>query len=152
MKKFKIKSNLQVLIMQLPIGILFLLISILFETKLSDLFIKLGVIWFMVGIIGVIIHIYNILPKNREKYQQEIEDLEIEAKDELNTKILYDASTKTFVLGMVIWSITLVVVIILKELEINISHTAILFYIFIYLVSQVAFLMAYISYLQKKYK
>ena len=77
-----------------------------------------------------------LLAKNKEKYQEKIEAEEIEQQDELKQRLRDKADRYTYLIGLLITILSIIVYSVLGALNImNTEH--ILIYLGVYLISQV---------------
>ncbi len=90
------------------------------------------------------------MAKNKEKYQEKIEAEEIEQQDELKQKLSDKAGRYTYLIGLLIIILSIIVYSVLGALNImNTKH--ILIYLGVYLISQVFIGIIVFNYLLKNY-
>lgn len=113
-----------------------------------------GIFWGMTGALGgngiFIIIRYFYWKNNKEKYQEKLELEQIEQQDELKQKIRDKAGKYTYLIGMVIIAISIMVYSVLGMLDImNTEHIVI--YLSAYLISQVFIGVIVFNRILKKY-
>ena len=90
------------------------------------------------------------MAKNKEKYQEKIEVEEIEQQDELKQKLSDKAGRYTYLIGLLIIILSIIVYSVVGALNImNTKH--ILIYLGVYLISQVFIGIIVFNYLLKNY-
>lgn len=90
------------------------------------------------------------MAKNKEKHQEKIEVEEIEQQDELKQKLSDKAGRYTYLIGLLIIILSIIVYSVLGALNImNTKH--ILIYLGVYLISQVFIGIIVFNYLLKNY-
>jgi len=117
-------------------GVACLVIALLTETKLD------GMLWGFVGAgigPGIMMmgqYLYWSAPKNKERYEERLENERIEMHDELKTKVRDKAGRYAFLLGLLATCIAILVFGILGALEIIENTRVILLYLGGYLLFQ----------------
>ena len=96
------KSNLITGILYVLFGVACLIVALLIETKLE------GILWgfagagIFPGIMMICKYFYWSSPKNKERYEERLENERIEQHDELKTKIRDRAGRYTYSLGLLV--------------------------------------------------
>lgn len=117
-------------------GVACLMIALLTETKLD------GILWGFAGagigpgIMLMCQYFYWNSPKNKARYAERLENEQIEMHDELNTKIRDKAGRYTFILGLLVTCIAIMIFSILGALGIVDNTRIILLYLGGYLLFQ----------------
>lgn len=130
------KSNLIVGMLYVLFGVTCLIIALLIETKLE------GILWgfagagIFPGMMMICKYFYWSSPKNKDRYEERLENERIEMHDELKTKIRDKAGRYTYTLGMIILSFSILVFGILGVLEVIENARMIVIYLSGYLLFQ----------------
>ncbi len=130
------KSNLIVGMLYVLFGVTCLIVALLIETKLE------GILWGFVGagifpgMMMICKYFYWSSPKNKDRYEERLENERIEMHDELKTKIRDKAGRYTYTLGMIILSFSILVFSILGALEVIENARMIVIYLSGYLLFQ----------------
>lgn len=131
------KSNVIVGLLYVLFGVACLLAALLIETKLE------GILWgfagagIMPGILMICRYFYWNSPENKKRYEERMENEQIELHDELKTMVRDKAGRYTYNLGLLIVSCSILVFGILGALEIIESARLIVLYLSGYLVVQI---------------
>ncbi|MGM9942115.1 MAG: hypothetical protein ACI32N_09050 [Bulleidia sp.] len=145
------KSNLIARILYILFGAGCLIAALVIETKLE------GILWGFAGagiIPGMVMtgrYVYWNAPENRERYQERLDNEQIEQNDELKTKIRDRAGRYTYNLGLVVICISMMVFGILGALEIIDHSRMIVLYLSGYLLFQIIAGIVIFNLLMKKY-
>ena len=130
------KSNLIVGMLYVLFGVTCLIVALLIETKLE------GILWgfagagILPGMMMICKYFYWSSPKNKDRYEERLENERIEMHDELKTKIRDKAGRYTYTLGMIILSFSILVFGILGALEVIENARMIVIYLSGYLLFQ----------------
>jgi len=130
------KSNLIVGMLYVLFGVTCLIVVLLIETKLE------GILWgfagagIFPGMMMICKYFYWSSPKNKDRYEERLENERIEMHDELKTKIRDKAGRYTYTLGMIILSFSILVFGILGALEVIENARMIVIYLSGYLLFQ----------------
>lgn len=130
------KSNLIVGMLYVLFGVACLIAALLSETKLD------GILWGVAGagifpgIMMISQYFYWSSPKNKDRYEELLENERIEMHDELKTKIRDKAGRYTYTLGMIVLSFSSLVFGILGALEVVENARMIVIYLSGYLLFQ----------------
>jgi len=130
------KSNLIVGMLYVLFGVTCLIVALLIETKLE------GILWgfagagIFPGMMMICKYFYWSSPKNKDRYEERLENERIEMHDELKTKIRDKAGRYTYTLGMIILSFSILVFGILGALEVIENARMIVIYLSGYLLFQ----------------
>ena len=145
------KSNLVAGITYVFFGAACLLAALCLETKLE------GILWGFAGAgivpgIGMIVqYFYWSAPKNRERYLERLELVQIESNDELNVKVRNLAGRYAYVSGLMIVCASILFFGILGTLEIIENARLIVLYLSAYLLIEIAVYIAVFHRMMKKY-
>ena len=145
------KSNLITGILYVLFGVACLIVALLIETKLE------GILWgfagagIFPGIMMICKYFYWSSPKNKERYEERLENERIEQHDELKTKIRDRAGRYTYSLGLLVVCFSILVFGILGALEVIDNARMIVLYLSGYLLFQVIAGIVIFNKLMKKY-
>ena len=145
------KSNLITGILYVLFGVACLIVALLIETKLE------GILWgfagagIFPGIMMICKYFYWSSPKNKERYEERLENERIEQHDELKTKIRDRAGRYTYSLGLLVICFSILVFGILGALEVIDNTGMIVLYLSGYLLFQVIVGIVIFNKLMKKY-
>lgn len=145
------KSNLLVGILYVFAGVAFLCTAIFSETKLDGIFWGFAGAGIFPGIMMICKYFYWSAEKNKARYEERLENERIEMHDELKTKVRDKAGRYTYSIGLVIVSFSILVFGILGALELIDYARAIVLYLSVYLIIQVAVGIVIFNRLMKKY-
>ena len=112
------KSNLITGILYVLFGVVCLIVALLIETKLE------GILWgfagagIFPGIMMICKYFYWSSPKNKEQYEERLENDRIEQHDELKTKIRDRAGRYAYGIGLVVICFSILVFSFLGALEV----------------------------------
>ena len=132
-------------------GVACLIVALLIETKLE------GILWgfagagIFPGIMMICKYFYWSSPKNKERYEERLENERIEQHDELKTKIRDRAGRYTYSLGLLVVCFSILVFGILGALEVIDNARMIVLYLSGYLLFQVIAGIVIFNKLMKKY-
>lgn len=145
------KSNLLTGIAYVVFGAACLIAALCLETKLE------GILWgfagagIVPGIAIIVQYFYWSAPKNRERYLERLELVQIESNDELNVKVRNLAGRYAYVTGIMIVSASILLFGILGGLGIIENVRLIILYLSAYLLIEFAVYIAVFHHLMKKY-
>ncbi|MGN1350046.1 MAG: hypothetical protein ACI4VM_03505 [Anaerovoracaceae bacterium] len=131
------KSSLLTGILYVLFGAVCLIVALWTETKLD------GILWGLTGagccpgIMMICKYFYWSSPKNKERYEERLENERIEQHDELKTKVRDQAGRYTYSLGLLVISFSILVFSILGALEVIDHARMIVLYLGGYLLFQV---------------
>ena len=137
------KSNLITGVFYVLFGAACLSVALLIETKLE------GILWGFAGA-GICVGILSS-PKNKERYEERLENERIEMHDELKTKIRDKAGRYTYSLGLLVVCFSIMIFGILGSLEVISNARLIVIYLGGYLLFQVIAGIVIFNRLLKKY-
>jgi hypothetical protein len=145
------KSNLYVGLVYLSIGIACLVIGLNFGTRLESLLYGFAGAGICSGAVILWKYYYWTRPENRDRYQEKIEDENIELHDERKT-ILRDKSGRyTYIIGLIAISVSIVLFSILGSLNIIENTKLIILFLAGFLVFQYITGILIFNHLNKKY-
>lgn len=122
------KSNLIESIAFVLGGIVLLCAALLTDSVLDSLLIGLAAGGICSGIVAMCKYFYWNMPKNKERYQEKIENERIELHDELKTKLRDKSGRYAYTIGLITVSVSMIIFSILGQLEIiDGSRTIVLF-------------------------
>ncbi len=145
------KSNFVVGVLYVVAGLAFLLAALLLESKLE------GILWGLAGAgiasgLGMLCkYFYWSSPKNSARYAQRLENEEIEQHDELKEKLRDKAGRRAYVAGIIVLSVSMLVLSVLGALEIMPNAKTLVLYLGGYLVFQVAAGIVIFNHMLKQY-
>ena len=145
------KSNLITGILYVLFGVACLIVALLIETKLE------GILWgfagagIFPGIMMICKYFYWSSPKNKEQYEERLENDRIEQHDELKTKIRDRAGRYAYGIGLVVICFSILAFSILGALEVIDNARMIIFYLSGYLMFQIITGIIIFNKLMKKY-
>lgn len=145
------KGNLITGIFYVLFGIACLAVALLIDTELE------GILWgfagagIFPGIMIICKYFYWSSPKNRERYEERLENERIEQHDELKTKIRDRSGRYAYTLGLLIISFSILVFGVLGALEIIANTRIIVLYLGAYLLFQVIAGIVIFNMLMRKY-
>lgn len=145
------KSNLITGILYVLFGVACLIVALLIETKLE------GILWgfagagIFPGIMMICKYFYWSSPKNKERYEERLENERIEQHDELKTKIRDRAGRYAYGIGLVVICFSILVFSILGALEVIDNARMIILYLSGYLMFQIITGIIIFNKLMKKY-
>lgn len=146
------KSNLLEGILFILGGIILLCIALLTDTVLDSLLIGFAAGSISSGMVMTCKYFYWSTPKNKERYQEKIENEKIEFHDELKTNLRDKSGRYAYTIGLITVSISIVIFSILGKLEIIDNSRLIVLYLGGYLFFQIAISMVIFNRLLKKYE
>lgn len=121
------------------------------ESKLDGLFFGIAGAGIVSGVAMVFRYLYWSLPKNKEQYQQSLENENIEQHDELKEKIRDKSGRYAYVLGLITISISMLVFSALGSLKIINNSIVIILYLGGYSLFQIIAGISIFNHLLKKY-
>ena len=145
------KSNLIAGVAYVLVGVACLIVALLTETKLE------GILWgfagagVLPGIMMIGKYFYWSSPKNKERYEERLENERIEMHDELKTKVRDKAGRYTYILGLFVISISIFAFSILSALGIMENARMLLLCLSGYLLFQVIAVIVIFNQLMKQY-
>ena len=145
------KSNLITGILYVLFGVVCLIVALLIETKLE------GILWGFAGagifprIMMICKYFYWSSPKNKERYEERLENERIEQHDELKTKIRDRSVRYAYGIGLVVICFSILVFSILGALEVIDNARMIILYLSGYLMFQIITGIIIFNKLMKKY-
>ena len=145
------KGNLISGIFYVLFGVACLTVALLIETKLE------GILWgfagagILTGIMMICKYFYWSSPKNKERYEERLENERIELHDELKTKVRDKAGRYAYTLGLLIICVSILVFGILGALEVIGDARMIVLYLSGYLLFQIIAGIVIFNKLMKKY-
>jgi hypothetical protein len=145
------KGNLITGIFYVLFGIACLAVALLIDTELE------GILWgfagagIFPGIMIICKYFYWSSPKNRERYEERLENERIEQHDELKTKIRDRSGRYAYTLGLLIISFSILVFGVLGALDIIVNTRIIVLYLGAYLLFQVIAGIVIFNMLMRKY-
>ncbi len=145
------KSDLIYGILCTAVGVVFLLLTLLTETKADGLFLSAAVYCLIFGIGTLRRYAYWNSPENRERGQEIAENERIESQDELKIKIRDKAGRYAYTLGLFVAAGTAILFGTLGELEILENPEPLVLYLTFYLILQLAAERIIYNHLMKKY-
>ena len=145
------KSNLITGILYVLFGVACLIVALLIETKLEDILWGFAGAGIFPGIMMICKYFYWSSPKNKEQYEERLENDRIEQHDELKTKVRDRAGRYAYVLGLLVISFSILVFGILGALDVIDNARIIVLYLGAYLLFQVIAGIVIFNVLMKKY-
>ncbi len=145
------KSNLKVGIVYSVGGLIFLMITLLIDSRLSSLLFGMAFAAACSGISMVCRYLYWNAEGNRERYAEKLAQEEIEIHDELKVKLRDKSGRYAYVLGLGVISVSIVVFGILGQLEIIGDSRLIVLFLGGYMVFQVFAWNVIYKHLMRKY-
>lgn len=131
------KSNLVAGVLYMLFGVACLIAALLIETTLD------GILWgfagagIFPGMMMICKYFYWSSPKNKERYEERLENERIEMHDELKTKVRDKAGRYTYSLGLLVICFSILIFGILGALELIGNTRMIVLYLSSYLLFQV---------------
>lgn len=145
------KSNLDTGLVYLFIGIVCLVMALYFESRLENLLIGFAGAGICSGTVILWKYYYWTRPENADRYQERIENENIELHDERKT-ILRDKSGRyAYIIGMIVISVSVVIFSIMGNLNIIENSKLIILYLAGFLVFQYIIGILIYNHLNKKY-
>lgn len=145
------KSNLVAGVLYMLFGVACLIAALLIETTLE------GILWgfagagIFPGMMMVCKYFYWSSPKNKERYEERLENERIELHDELKTKVREKAGRYTYSLGLLVICFSILIFGILGALELIGNTRMIVLYLSSYLLFQVIAGIVIFNKLMEKY-
>lgn len=145
------KSNLYIGLIYLFIGFVCLVIALNFESRLESLLFGFSGAGICSGAIILWKYYYWTRSENKDRYQEKIENENIELHDERKT-ILRDKSGRyAYIIGLIVISVSIVIFSIVGKLNIIENSKLIITYLFGFLVFQYIIGILIFNHLNKKY-
>lgn len=132
-------------------GIACLTVALLIETDLEGFLWGFACAGIFPGIVLICKYFYWSSPKNKERYEQRLENERIEQHDELKTKIRDRSGRYAYSLGLLIVSLSILVFGILGAMDVISNTRIIVLYLGAYLLFQVIAGIVIFNMLIKKY-
>lgn len=132
-------------------GIACLLAGLFTESKLDSLLFGFSGAGICPGLLMICQYFYWSSPKNRERYQERLENERIEQHDELKEKIRDKSGRYAYMLGLFVISISMVAFSVLGALEIIDNSRIIVLYLGSYFVFQIVVGIVIFNRIIKKY-
>ncbi len=145
------KSNLVAGVLYMLFGVACLIAALLIETTLE------GILWgfagagIFPGMMMICKYFYWSSPKNKERYEERLENEQIELHDELKTKVREKAGRYTYSLGLLVICFSILIFGILGALELIGNTRMIVLYLSSYLLFQVIAGIVIFNKLMEKY-
>lgn len=130
------KSNFITGLVYLMVGISFLILSLLLDTKLDSLFFGFAGAGICVGIVILWKYYFWTRPKNEKKYKERLETEDIELHDERKERLRDRAGRYAYLLNLIVISVSTIVFSVLGSLEIVKNSRLIIIYLAGLLVTQ----------------
>lgn len=132
-------------------GFIILCIALLTASNIDSILIGLGAGAISSGVVMTCKYFYWNNPKNKERYQEKMENEKIELHDELKIKLRDKSGRYAYIIGILTVSFSVVVFSILGKLEIIENSRLIVLYLAGYLVFQIVIGIVIFNQLLKKY-
>lgn len=145
------KSNLVSGIVYTLVGVAFLIVALLTDTKLDSILFGFTGAAIAPGLLMIYKYFYWSSPKRSQKYQEMLENERIERHDELKEKIRDKSGRYAYILGLIITSASMLIFSILGNLELVENCRMIVLYLGGYLTIQIIVGIAIFNHLLKKY-
>lgn len=133
-------------------GVVLLCTALLTDSVLDSLLVGLAAGAIGSGIVTICRYLYWNAPKNKERYQEKVENETIELHDELKSKLRDKSGRYSYTIGMLIVSASIVIFSILGQLEMIDNARVIVLYLSAYLVFQIIIGIVIFRRLLKKYE
>lgn len=146
------KSNLLEGILFILGGVILLCAALLTDSVLDSLLIGFAAGAICSGIVMTCKYFYWSTPKNKERYQEKIENEKIELHDELKTKLRDRSGRYAYAIGLMTVSVSMIIFSILGQLEIIDNSRLIVLYLGGYLIFQIVTGIVIFNQLLKKYE
>lgn len=145
------KGNLISGIFYVLFGVACLTVTLLIETKLESILWGFAGAGILTGIMMICKYFYWSSPKNKERYEERLENERIELHDELKTKVRDKAGRYAYTLGLLIICVSILVFSILGAVEFIDNTRMIVLYLSGYLLFQIIAGIVIFNKLMKKY-
>lgn len=145
------KNNLIAGIIYLLAGFIFLTIALLTDTRLESLYFGFTGAGIGSGVMMICRYFYWNSPKNRERYQEKLEQEKIELHDELKEKLRDKSGRYAYILGLVVISFSMVLFSVLDSLDIIENGNIMVLFLGAYLTFQIILGVVIFKRLLKKY-
>ena len=146
------KGNLLEGILFVLAGIILLGVALLTDSVLDSLLIGFAAATISPGIVMICKYFYWSTSKNKERYQEKIENEKIEFHDELKSKLRDKSGRYAYAIGLVTVSISIIIFSILGQLGIIDKSRVIVLYLGGYLIFQIVIGIVIFKQLLKKYE
>ncbi len=146
------KSNLLEGILFILGGIILLGVELLTDSVLDRLLIGFAAGAICSGTVMTCKYFYWSTPKNKERYQEKIENEKIELHDELKSKLRDKSGRYAYAIGLMTVSISIIIFSILGQLEVIDNSRLIVLYLGGYLIFQIVIGIVIFKQLLKKYE
>ena len=146
------KGNLLEGILFALTGIILLGVALLTDSVLDSLLIGFAAATISSGIFMTCKYFYWSTSKNKERYQEKIENEKIELHDELKSKLRDKSGRYAYAIGLMTVSISIIIFFILGQLEIIDNSRLIVLYLGGYLLFQIVIGIVIFKQLLKKYE
>lgn len=145
------KSNLLTGLIYLIVGVISLVTALVTNSKLDGLLFGFAGAGIFPGFLLIYRYYYWNKPGNRERYEEKLEDENIQQQDELNVKLRDKSGRYAYILGICTVSFSIVLFSILGVLEIIENTRLIILYLGGYLIFQIGIGILIFNHLLKKY-
>ena len=145
------KSNFWSGLVYALLGLAFLLAGLMWETRLSSLFVGFGAGMLSSGAVQLVRYRKWTRPENRDAYRERLEAEQIELRDERKAMLRDRAGRYAWLLGMVLCALSIVVFGVLGALEIVENARTIILFLGAYFVVQYGAGVYFYRRLEKKY-
>lgn len=145
------KSNLYVGLIYLFIGIVCLVIALNFESRLESLLFGFAGAGICSGAVILWKYYYWTRPENKDRYQEKIENENIELHDERKTVLRDKSGRYAYIIGLIVISVSIVIFSIIGSLNIIENAKPIITYLAGFLVFQYIIGILIFNHLNKKY-
>lgn len=145
------KSNLHIGLIYLFIGIVCLVIALSFESRLESLLFGFAGAGICSGAVILWKYYYWTRPQNKDRYQEKIENENIELHDERKTILRDKSGRHAYIIGLIVISVSIVIFSIMGSLNIIQNSKLIITYLAGFLVFQYIIGILIFDHLNKKY-
>ena len=146
------KNNLVISCLYVAWGIVNLLAGLLTNTKLDDIFFGMAGAGIVPGIMMIYRYFYWKSPKNSRRYQEILENEQIEQRDELKEKVRGLAARYTYLSGVLMTSFAMLVFAVLGSLDVPVDYRVTVLYLGGFLIFQGVAGVVMFKRLMKKYE
>jgi hypothetical protein len=145
------KSNLYIGLVYLFIGIVCLVIALSFESRLESLLFGFAGAGICSGAVILWKYSYWTRSENKDRYQEKIENENIELHDERKTTLRDKSGRYAYIIGLIVISVSIVIFSIIGSLNIIENSKLIITYLAGFLVFQYIIGILIFNHLNKKY-
>lgn len=145
------KNHLIIGVIDILIGVAFLLVGLFTDIKLSGLIFSLGGAGVALGMMLSIKYFYWSAPQNKDRYAERIENESIELHDERKERLRDKSGRSAYLIGLVIIGLSVLVFAALGQLGYITDYRIIVAYLFVYLIFQYVIGIIIYRHLDKKY-